>query len=251
MGSTSTTTSTPTTAVGESAVGETAASETAASESTPGGRPLRRDAARNRKRILAAAAELFASKGLGTSLDEIAAAAGIGIGTVYRRFPDKSQLIEALFESRIERVVAIAKEAAADPDPWRGLLRFLDESTALEAADRGLAELLRFGFDGSERIAQVSASIAPLATQLLGRAQEAGLARSDLVPGDLLLAKLMWITVAQLTPGTPDLWRRYFLLFVESIKARPGEEREDLPNPPVSIEQLREAVSSAARIFRR
>lgn len=224
-------------------------STTSSGPAPAGGRPLRRDAARNRERILAAAAELFASKGLGTSLDEIAAAAGIGIGTVYRRFPDKGQLIEALFESRIERVVAIAEEAAADPDPWQGLLRFLDESTALEAADRGLAELLRFGFGGSERIARVSASIAPLAARLLGRAQEAGLARPDLVPGDLLLAKLMWITVAELTPGSPDLWRRYFLLFVESIKARPGEEPEDLPNPPVDIEQLRDAVSSAARIL--
>lgn len=228
-------TSTPTTESGRQAVG----------------RPLRRDAARNRERILAAAAELFSSKGLGTSLDEVAAAAGIGIGTVYRRFPDKSRLIEALFESRIERVVAMAEEAAADPDPWRGLISFLDRSTALEAADRGLAELLRFGLGGSERIAQVSASIAPLAARLLGRAQEAGVVRPDLVPGDLLLAKLMWITVAQLTPETPDLWRRYFLLFVESIRARPGEKPDELPSPPVSLEQLREAVSSAARLLRR
>jgi AcrR family transcriptional regulator len=215
------------------------------------GRPLRRDAARNRERILAAAAELFATKGLGTTLDEIAAAAGIGVGTVYRRFPDKSHLIEALFEARIERVVAIAEEAAADPDPWRGLVDFLDRSTALEAEDRGLAELLRFGFAGSERIARVSAFIAPLASQLLTRAQEAGQVRPDLVPGDLLLAKLMWITVAQLTRGTPDLWRRYFLLFVESIKARPGEEQEELPNPPVNIAQLQGALGEAARLLRR
>jgi len=214
-------------------------------------RPLRRDAQRNRERILAAAAELFATKGLGTSLDEIAAAAGLGIGTVYRRFPDKSGLIEALFESRLERVVAIAEEAAADPDPWHGLIDFLDRSTALEAEDRGLADLLRFGFGVSERIGQISGRIAPLASELLRRAQEAGLARPDLVPGDLLIAKLMWITVAQLTPGSPELWRRYFLLFVDSIKARPGEEAPDLPSPPVSFEQLREAVSSAARLLRR
>lgn len=229
----------------------TTSSGTGTAERRADGRPLRRDAARNRERILTAAAELFASKGLGTSLDEIAAAAGIGIGTVYRRFPDKSQLIEALFEARIERVVAIGHEAAADPDPWRGLVSFLERSTELEATDRGLAELLRFGFDGGERIAQVSASIAPLAGQLLRRAQEAGRARPDLVPGDLLLAKLMWITVAHLTPTMPDLWRRYFLLFVESMKARPDEGGADLPDPPVSFEQLREAVSSAARLLRR
>ena len=246
-----TSTSTTRAAAGELAAGQTPAGKVAARGGKAGGRPLRRDAQRNRERILAAAAELFATKGLGTSLDEIAAAAGIGIGTVYRRFPDKNELIEALFEVGVERVVAIAEESAVDPDPWRGLVRFLDRSTELEAADRGLSELLRLGLGGTERIAQVSATIAPLAAQLLRRAQDAGRVRPDLVPGDLLLAKLMWITVAQLTPETPDLWRRYFLLFVESIEARPGREQQELPDPPVDLEQLRQALSSAARLFRR
>jgi AcrR family transcriptional regulator len=246
-----TSTSTTPAAAGQVAAGQPPAGEVAAGGGRAGGRPLRRDAQRNRERILTAAAELFATKGLGTSLDEIATAAGIGIGTVYRRFPDKNELIEALFEVGVERVVAIAEESAADPDPWHGLVSFLDRSTELEAADRGLSELLRLGLAGTERITQVSATIAPLAAQLLRRAQDAGRVRPDLVPGDLLLAKLMWITVAQLTPETPDLWRRYFLLFVEAIEARPGQEQQELPHPPVDLEQLRQALSSAARLLRR
>ena len=73
-------------------------------------RPLRADAERNRRRILAAAAEVFADRGLDVSLDDIAAAAGVGVGTVYRRFPNKDSLIDALFEEKMGRVIALARE---------------------------------------------------------------------------------------------------------------------------------------------
>ena len=75
-------------------------------------RPLRRDAARNRERILAAAGEVFATRGLEVTLDDIAHHAGVGVGTVYRRFHDKEQLIDALFDDRMEAIVA-ALEAGA------------------------------------------------------------------------------------------------------------------------------------------
>ncbi len=78
-------------------------------------RPLRRDAERNRQRILAAAGELFAERGLGVTLDDIARHAGVGVGTVYRRFPDKEVLIDALFEQRLEAMCAIADGGARRP----------------------------------------------------------------------------------------------------------------------------------------
>src|SRR3954471_19846352 len=90
------------------------------------GRPLRADAERNRRRILAAAREVFARRGLDAGLDEIARHAGVGTGTVYRRFPDKNKLVEALFEERLDQVLACAQRAAEHPDPWEGL------TTALE-----------------------------------------------------------------------------------------------------------------------
>ena len=91
------------------------------------GRPLRRDAARNRERILAAAAELFTERGLQVTLDEVARRAGVGVGTVYRRFPDKEALTDALFEERITALVDLAQQALADPDEWAGLVSFLEQ----------------------------------------------------------------------------------------------------------------------------
>ena len=78
---------------------------------------MRRDAERNRQRILAAAAEVFTERGLDATLDEVARAAGVGVGTVYRRFPDKESLIEELFRDRVDAMVKLAEEALTEPDP--------------------------------------------------------------------------------------------------------------------------------------
>src|ERR1700728_5125884 len=88
--------------------------------------PLRRDAERNRQRILAAAADVFTERGLDATLDEVAKAAGVGIGTVYRRFPDKETLVSELFRERIDALVTVAETACTAPDPWRGLVSYLE-----------------------------------------------------------------------------------------------------------------------------
>src|SRR5215216_4777906 len=101
-------------------------------------KPLRADAERNRRRILDAAADLFADKGLSVGLDEIAHHAGVGVGTAYRRFPDKRQLIEALFDERLDRLVELAERGLAADDAWEGLTGFLEQATELQIANRGL-----------------------------------------------------------------------------------------------------------------
>src|ERR1700680_1616117 len=101
-------------------------------------RPLRKDAERNRQRILEAARELFTEQGLGVTLNDIAHFAGCGVGTVYRRFPDKEQLIDALFEERVGELVACAEAALSNPDPWEGFVGFLEYGLRLQAQDRGL-----------------------------------------------------------------------------------------------------------------
>src|SRR3984885_6165269 len=93
-----------------------------------GARPLRRGAERNRQRILAAAAEVFNERGLDVSLDEIARHAGVGVGTVYRRFSTKEELIEALFMDRLDSITALAEDAAETADPWSGLASFLEQA---------------------------------------------------------------------------------------------------------------------------
>src|SRR5262249_52747464 len=143
-------------------------------------KPLRRDAERNRQRILAAARELFAEHGLEVTLDDIARAAGVGVGTVYRRFPDKDQLIEALFEERIDEVHAAAEAALEIADPWEAYVTFLTRALELQASDRGLKEVLLGSSYGRDRIERARAKIQPVVVTLLRRAQEAGAIRDDL-----------------------------------------------------------------------
>src|SRR6476469_5774575 len=108
----------------------------------PTERPLRKDAERNRLRILDAAGELFAQRGLGVTLDDIARHAGVGVGTVYRRYPNKEVLIDALFEQRIQAICAIAADALAIADPWDAFVYSLETGAELPARLRGLKELL-------------------------------------------------------------------------------------------------------------
>src|SRR3954452_25004691 len=104
--------------------------------------PLRKDAARNRERLLAAASELFAERGLNVTLNDIAHRAGVGVGTAYRRFANKEEVIDALFEQRLQEVAAVAQESVQDPDPWNGLVSFLERSLDMQFGDRGLNEII-------------------------------------------------------------------------------------------------------------
>src|SRR4051794_35027271 len=126
-------------------------------------RPLRADAERNRERILAAAAEVFAERGLDVSLDDIAAHAGVGVGTVYRRFPDKDDLIDALFEAKIDGAVQLASDALEIEDPWEGLVTFIRGMCAMQAADRGFKDALLSRDRGRDRVAGARERIAPRA----------------------------------------------------------------------------------------
>src|SRR5215216_5907506 len=116
-------------------------------------RPLRADAERNRERILAAAAMVFAEHGLDVSLDDIAAAAGVGVGTVYRRFPDKDALIDALFEDKIDGAVQLASDALEIEDPWEGLVTFMRGMCRMQAEDRGFKDALLSRDRGREHVA--------------------------------------------------------------------------------------------------
>src|SRR6202035_2262707 len=106
-----------------------------------GERPVRGDAERNRQRILAAAARVFTERGLDATLDEVARAAGVGVGTVYRRFPDKEALVAALFRERIDNLVTVAENACAGADPWQAVVSYLEYAAAALAGDTGLRQL--------------------------------------------------------------------------------------------------------------
>jgi AcrR family transcriptional regulator len=208
------------------------------SREVPAPRPLRRDAERNRQRILRAAAEVFTSRGLQASLDDVARHAGVGVGTVYRRFPDKESLAEALFEERIQAMVALAEKALAEPDSWTGLVSFLENACTQLATDRGLREILMFATYGRVRIERGRARMQPLVTRLVERAQRDGKLRSDLRPTDMLFIEFMLTSAARYAePVKPEIWRRYLALITDAL--RPAREgTTPLPEPALRPHEM-------------
>jgi AcrR family transcriptional regulator len=185
-------------------------------------RPLRRDAQRNRQRILDAARELFAEQGLGVTLNDIAHHAGVGVGTVYRRFPDKAQLIEELFDQQIGELVALMEEALEDPDPWHGLTGYLRRNLELQACDRAFREIITGTPDGAERVGRIRQRMFPLATRLVQRAKDAGALRADFEPSDVPMLFMMLTTVLDSARDVaPDLWRRYLEIVLQGLRAEP------------------------------
>jgi AcrR family transcriptional regulator len=205
-------------------------------------RPLRRDAELNRQRILRAAAEIFTEQGLQVTLDDVARRAGVGVGTVYRRFPDKEALTDALFTERLDALVALAEDALADPDEWGSLVSFFEQAGALLAADRGLRQLFTFAAYGYDRVGQARARMQPLVTKLVTRAQAAGAVRADLRPTDVPLIEFMLAGVAEYARNTrPEVWRRYLALLLDGLRpARAGTTA--LPEPALSPAEVEAAM---------
>jgi AcrR family transcriptional regulator len=182
-------------------------------------RPLRRDAERNRQRILKAASEVFTERGLDVSLDEVARHAGVGVGTVYRRFRTKEDLVEALFVDRIEAVAALAEEAAEASDPWSALVRFMEQAAEMLAGDIGLRQMLMFATYGRDSVWYARQRNAPLVSRLVERAQAAGQLRPDLRPTDIPFIIFVLTEAAQFARQTsPGIWRRYLTLILDGLR---------------------------------
>lgn len=211
-----------------------------------GARPLRRDAERNRQRILAAAAEVFNERGLDVSLDEIARHAGVGVGTVYRRFSTKEELVEALFMDRLGLVAAIAEQALGAPDPWSGLVSFMERMAEVMAGDLGLRQILMFATYGRDLVAIARERNAPLVERLVERAQGAGQLRSDLKQTDIVFIVFVLTEAAQLAQAaSPDIWRRYLALILDGM--RPGREgTTPLPVPALLPAEMEKSMRQAA-----
>ena len=205
-----------------------------------GERPLRRDAERNRQRILLAAAEVFTQRGLDATLDDVARQAGVGVGTVYRRFPDKESLVAELFADRIDAMVAVAEQALAAPDPWQALVSYLEYAAETMASSIGLRQLMMFATYGRDRVAYARERMRPVVTKLVERAQEAGVLREDFSATDVpLIAYMLGAAAEYASYAQPEIWRRYLALIIDGL--RPSRDGvSGLPVPaltPLEIEQ--------------
>jgi AcrR family transcriptional regulator len=211
-------------------------------------RPLRADAERNRLRIIQAAAEVFARRGLDAGLDEIARHAGVGTGTVYRRFPDKSLLIDALVEQRLTAIEDLAEHAAALPSAWDGLVHFLEHAVEMTVADRALTEMLFSDCGGgNQALADRKARIGPVLAELVERAKEQGEVRPDLAVTDLAMIQFMLVAGGCLGEDVrPDVWRRHLAIFMDGLRAH-RETPAPLPAEPLTIDEL-QAVCGKPRL---
>lgn len=207
-------------------------------------RPLRADAERNRQRLLGAADELFAAKGLSVGLDEIARHAGVGVATAYRRFPDKSELIDALFENHVARLVAMAEGALEVEDPWTGLVGFLHSAVELNATNRGVKELMFGGAaDGTGLLDRIRLQLAPIVSELVRRAQAAGDLRGDVTVTDIALIQFMVSGLGDLGgPHARGLWHRYLSLLLDGLRT-PAPQA--LAVPPITLPQYVETMMAS------
>lgn len=211
-----------------------------ATPSEKGARPLRADAEQNRDRILAAAAELFAERGLSVPLEEIAARAGVGVATLYRRFPTRADLAAAAFERNIARYTQAVDRALANPDAWDGFRTLIFELCELQAGDAGLRDLLTTAFPASSAVEQRTNETVEKLRELIRRAQAEGTLRPDAVAGDIVVMLMANAGVLR-TTGTaaPEAWRRFAALMVDAFGAQP--ETSLPPAPPER--QLRRSIA--------
>ena len=188
-------------------------------------RALRRDAERNRQRILTAARELFAERGLEATLNDVAHHAEVGVGTVYRRFATKEDLLEAIFEDSIDQVVELAKAALHVADSWDGFTWFVEHVCEMTATDRGLREMICSKAYGGYRIECARLQLDPHVSELVQRARDGGYLRPDVEPTDMPILNLLAGTVSEYSAQVqPELWRRYVALLLEGMRYREGQK---------------------------
>jgi AcrR family transcriptional regulator len=193
---------------------------------------LRADARRNRVRILRAARAAFAEEGIEVGVDEIARRAGVGVGTLYRRFPTKESLVAAIFEDRLADLEAAAEDALGGPDPAAAIEGFIEAAASMLAEDLGLVEMVEDGLPLDEVFADGKARLLSRLGDLVDRAKAGGAIRPDAVAEDLMVILLMLGHLIRRTPEddpSAEGWRRYLRLLMQGLGADPGQP---LPPPP-------------------
>ncbi|GAA4038823.1 TetR/AcrR family transcriptional regulator [Nonomuraea soli] len=190
---------------------------TASEKSTD--RPLRADAERNKQRLIAAAQEVYAERGVEVTLDDIARHAGVGIGTAYRRFADHAELIDAAFESEVRQMIALAEAALTHQDPWEGVVQLLLTTGEHVARNRGLREVLVNRRLGRDRVAAAREQLTPAVNAVFTRAQQAGHLRDDLEVTDFPFIQMMIGATAEHSRDVaPELWRRYLTVLLDGLR---------------------------------
>ncbi|MET8521566.1 TetR/AcrR family transcriptional regulator [Nocardioides sp. NBC_00163] len=198
---------------------------------------MRADAERNRERVLDAARELFAEEGLDASTNEIARRAGVGVATLFRRFPTRDDLVGAVFADRMAAYVAATDEALANPDPWQGFCGYIERVCRMQADDRGFADVLTLTFPTAKALEDDRNRAAEALGVLLDRAKASGRLRQDFAHQDVPLILIANAGVVTATRNAaPDAWKRLVGYLIQAFAA---EAAHPLPEPPTPRQMYR------------
>jgi AcrR family transcriptional regulator len=209
----------------------------------PGALNLRKDAERNRRRIIEAARELCAVRGLEATLNEVAHHANLGVGTVYRRFPNKETLFEAIFEDGMDQLVELAETALDAEDSWEGFASFVWQICEVTATDRGLREVAFSKAYCGRRVDAGRNRLDPPLSELVERAKRDGYVRPEVSSTDMPLLALMAGTVSEYAGAvSSELWRRYVAMLLQGMRCQPGQE--PLAVDALSHDELDDAMST-------
>jgi AcrR family transcriptional regulator len=207
-------------------------------------RALRSDAERNRRLVLEAAAQAFAEEGLDVGMAAIARRAGVGNATVFRRFPSKDALIEAIVDEKLAELIAAAERAAEIEDPWDSLVDALEKTAALQARDHGFFQATEEFLLRHPDLLRRHRPVYEAVDRLVVRAQEAGVVRDDVTTLDLLgLVKGSVVCLPPSRDLRDDGWRRYLSIMLDALRPQAATP---LPVPPVTYEEIEAALIGEA-----
>jgi AcrR family transcriptional regulator len=183
------------------------------------GRPLRADARRNRERVLKAAREVFAEQGQEAQIDDVARRAMVGVGTVYRHFPTKEALLQALAVDAFERITVIARENLANvADPWEAFTRTLWHGAEILAADRALAEVMAEVTGPIPIGPEMQRELNEAMAELMQRAKDAGALRPDTVLDDVPMVMCGIGAATRKSHMCPESWRRHMAIVIDGLR---------------------------------
>ena len=203
-------------------------------------RPLRRDARERRDKLIAAAQADFAAHGVDASLEKIARDAGVAIGTLYRHFPTRLDLLMAAFRPRLQEFLDGAVQSLEIDDPWEGFVSYLENLFRVQAGDRGFNDFLSRRFTDNADTERIHDEMCRQIETVLVRGQDAGEVRPDITQADIV--NLIWSNgrIIDATSATaPMAWRRQLHLMLDAYRA---ERAHPIPEPPMTSDQLYDAM---------
>lgn len=208
-------------------------------------------------RLLAAAREVFAEQGTGATLHDVARRAGVGVGTAYRRFANKQELLEAVMVQQVDDIEEILRTSLANPDPWQSVVDYLESALEIQVRDRALGQIMAAQERTPAQLDTQRDRLAPLVDALMDRAIEHGVVRPDVTGTDLVFVQIGLVSIAATTrqhgpdPDSPaaELYRRYLTIFLDGL--RPKETLSALPVRALASDEVHQLLRRTLEDVRR